>query len=91
MRQTQGHTARCLGPWKRCPKKPRSKFTGFLPFPNPELIGVFRCLECSRTGVYDKLLGAVAAAPTPDPTGQGDQALVFTTGMYLGQLDIFQC
>lgn len=51
----------------------------------------FAGLECSRTGVYDKLLDAVAAAPIPDPTGQGDQSLVFTTGMYLGQLDIFQC
>lgn len=39
----------------------------------------------------DKLLDAAAAAPIPDPTGQGDQSLVFTTGMYLGQLDIFQC
>lgn len=51
----------------------------------------FAGLECSRTGVYDKLLDAAAAAPTPDPTGQGDQSLVFITGMYLGQLDIFQC
>lgn len=55
------------------------------------VVSNFTGLECSGTGIYDKLLDAAAAAPTPDPTGQGDQALVFTTGMYLGQLDIFQC
>lgn len=41
----------------------------------------FAGLEWSRMGIYDKLLDASAAAPTPDPTGQGDQSLVFTTGM----------
>lgn len=37
-----------MGPWKRCPKKPRSKLTGFLPFPNPKLIGVFRFVSKIR-------------------------------------------
>lgn len=45
----------------------------------------FAGLECSRMGIHDKHPNATAVPPTRGHTGQGDQALVFTPGMYVGQ------